>query len=370
MVFPLLHTLVVPRLRGPARPRAELQTDRASARRSDPPRAIPWSRKLPIPGVLAAFLLAHSVRGVTIQEDFSSDPALRGWQVHGEGSLFEWDSTNEALHVTWDSSRTNSYFHLPLNTVVTRNESFEASFDVKVEDIATGTTAGKPYTFPIAVCLFNIEAAERTNFFVGSGTSSSSGPRSTIEFDYFPASGDISATFALIAVPTNTNPFLYDHDFPLPLETNVWHRIALSYDASSQTVTMSKVRTGVPYGEVQSILLPETFGDFEINTFAVASYSDRVGLGSARAHGWIDNVSITVPDLPISRVTLTLTNGPQAKVWFVSATGWNYRLERSGNPTNWSAASAELAGTGSLMTLTDTNPPADHAFYRVRARRP
>ncbi len=319
-------------------------------------------------------LLTHLGQATTIQEDFSTDPAPHGWQIFGENTLFAWDDTNQALRVTWDSSKTNSYFHLPLNNTLTRAESFEASFDLKLEDIATGITPGKPYTFQIAVCLFDIEAAKRTNFLVGTGTSPSSGPRSTVEFNYFPGYedpiyGDITETFALIVVPTNTNPFLYDHDFPRPLDAGVWHRINLSYNASNQTATLSKTRAGAPYGLIQSIPLTGGFSNFEINTFAIASYSDTAGLGSVLAHGWIDNVSITVPDPPVSSVWLSLTNGFQAQVHFQSASEWTYALERSQDLLIWSTASATMPGDDGLMTLMDTNPPTDHAFYRVRAER-
>ena len=46
----------------------------------------------------------------TILEDFSSDPATRGWRAVGQTNLFAWNATNQDLEVTWDSSQTNSYF--------------------------------------------------------------------------------------------------------------------------------------------------------------------------------------------------------------------------------------------------------------------
>jgi len=323
--------------------------------------------------MLATPLPSPIASAVTVEEDFSTDPMTQGWQLHGDGTLFSWDSTNQLLSVTWDSARTNSYFHLPLNTLLTRRTSFSASFDLRMDDLAAGATTGKPYTFQIAVCLFEIAAAKRTNFFVGAGASPSSGPRSTMEFNYFPGYedpiyGEISDTFAAIVVPTNTNPFLYSHDFPRALDTGVWHRITLNYSATNETLTLTKTRAGMPYGVVQSIPLTGMFSDFNIDTFAIASYSDAVGLGSVLAHGVIDNISITLPDPPIAGIFLTLTNGPQAH--FLSSAGWTYALERSQSGATWVDASAKTPGTGSLMLLTDTNAPPDHALYRVRAQEP
>jgi len=324
---------------------------------------------------LIASLLWLSVglsHGETLSEDFSSDPTESGWLIHGEESLFTWDSTNEVLRVHWDSSQSNSYFHLPLARTLDRQDSFEAAFDIQLQDLATGTTPGKPYTFQLAVSMLDIKSATRTNFFVGSGTSTASGPRSTVEFDYFPAYedpmyGDITSTFALIAVPTNTNPFLYQHDFPRDLDIGVWHRIALRYSAKNGMVTLSKTRAGVPYGTVQSITLPQQFGGFHINTFAIASYCDKVGLGSLNAHGAMDNIEITLPDPPISSITLTLTNGPTVQCR--SQAGWLYTLERGQTPGTWSSESTPVSGTGDTILLTDTNPPLNSAFYRVRAER-
>jgi hypothetical protein len=322
-------------------------------------------------GLLAATLLAHRACGVTVQEDFSTNPASRGWQVHGESSLFAWDSTHEVLRVTWDSSKTNSYFHLPLRTELRRSDDFTASFDIRLEDISAGTTPGKPREFPLVLSLFNLADAQRTNLFVGYGvTPSGGGVRNAVEFNYFPDAG-YGETFAAIAVsstPTNYGQFQFHHDYPTPMETGIWHRVTLSCSGASQQVTLTKTRAGLPYGATQTLSLAAPFGDFRLDTLAISSYCDQVGLGSVQAHGVIDNISLTVPDPPISTTVLTLTNGLQ--VHFQSTIGWNYRLQRNSESAGWVPASSEWPGTGGLLSLTDTNAPAGSAFYRVLARRP
>jgi hypothetical protein len=56
-------------------------------------------------------LVAASIGGAaTISENFANDPLRNGWQIFGDTNLFQWDSTNQNLDVTWDSSQTNSYF--------------------------------------------------------------------------------------------------------------------------------------------------------------------------------------------------------------------------------------------------------------------
>jgi hypothetical protein len=320
---------------------------------------------------LAVNCLEQAASGAILQEDFSTDPAVQGWQIHGDAALFSWDSTNEVLRVTWDSSRTNSYVHLPLNTVLTPADDFEASFDLLLEDIVIGTTAGKPDTFPLAVSLLNLSNAKRTNLFIGVGvTGSGAGLRNAVEFNYFPDAG-FGETFAAIAVsgtPTNWSQFLFDHDYPTPLDTGVWHRITLKCSPDTSQVMLSKTRGGVPYGDTQTLVLGSLFGDFRLDHFAISSYSDQVGLGSLRAHGRVDNLTITLPEPPVSNVVLTLTNGPQ--VHFQASTGWDYRLERSLGSAGWAAASAELPGAAGVMMLADTNAPVERALYRVHAERP
>jgi len=75
-------------------------------------------------------------------KNFSANPLQNGWQIFGNTNLFQWDSTNHDLAVTWDSSQTNSYFYHPLGTVVTRNDDFSVVFDFRLNDIASGTDAG------------------------------------------------------------------------------------------------------------------------------------------------------------------------------------------------------------------------------------
>src|SRR5436190_4797733 len=84
------------------------------------------------------------------QENFATDPFARGWRTFGDSSLFNWNVANQNLEVTWDSSHTNSFFHLPLGTIVTKSDDFSFSFDVRLSDIRLGVTPGKTNEFQIA----------------------------------------------------------------------------------------------------------------------------------------------------------------------------------------------------------------------------
>ena len=79
----------------------------------------------------------------------------------------------------------------------------------------------------------------------------------------------------------------------------------------------------------------------------------------------VANLTVLVP-ITMSGVSLA---SPSVSISFPSETGLNYLLEYKNlltDPT-WTPASPAVAGTGGVMTLQDTNPPAASRYYRVRS---
>jgi hypothetical protein len=327
-------------------------------------------------GKLLCTLLATAAPAVatTLREDFSGDPAAGGWASSGDASLFAWDSTNAVLRVSWDSARTNSFFHHPLGTILAKDDDFSLAFDVWLDDIAIGTTPGKPATFQIAVALLNLGEATRPGLSAGTGANASSGLRSTIEFNYFPDDG-FGATFSGIVVSSNNtdfSQFRFGHDFPLEFDPGVWHRVTLAYSAATRSLAFSKTRAGLPYGVTNVIALGAGFTDFRIDSVAVASYSDA-GVsgpfaGSILAHGRLDNFVVEMPEPPVTQLAQAHAAGHD--VSFLSRSNWLYTLLRSTNLTSWTALPISTNGTGLTAHLIDANPPLNQCFYRVRAERP
>ncbi len=135
---------------------------------------------LPAFGILLWLAAALPLGAAVLDEDFASDPAARGWQSIGDSSLFNWNSISRSMDVTWDSSRTNSFFALPLGTVLTKADDFSFSFDVRLSDISVGTTPGKSQEFQISIGLLNRASATRTNYFAGTGVNSIYGIRNAV----------------------------------------------------------------------------------------------------------------------------------------------------------------------------------------------
>ena len=327
----------------------------------------------------AGFLVAAVLlRAATFAESFAAEPGARGWKSFGDPTLFHWNATNQNLEVIWDSSRSNSFFHLPLGTIVSKSDDFSFAFDLRMADIAIGTSSHKPYTFEIALGLLNFQNATNTNYFRGTGQSQGYGVRNVVEFDYFPATVNVTPTFAPTVISSNVLVKFSDNH-PLELTPNDLFHIALSYTASNQLLKTSVTRNGLPYGLAPSNTLKDlsltNHPDFRVDRLAIVNYSDALQAGSTQfwgsvlAHGTVDNLLLMVPDAPVVGFTGFKSNS----IWrgvFTGRTNWFYALERTRDLVTWNGVSPTNGGTDGLLRLVDTNAPAGRAFYRVQALKP
>ncbi len=319
---------------------------------------------------LLMLFCAGILRAASFTEDFSTAPASRGWKTFGDTNLFQWNAATGALAVTWDSSRSNSYYRRPLGTILSMGDDFTLDFDLRLDDIAIGLTEEKPYTFQLAIGFHNSLAATNATFRRGTG---STAPH-LVEFNYFPDSGFGATIWP--AFVDGAGKFNYDFSNPgsaftiREMTTNVLYRVTMAYTASNRTMRTTMTADGVPFGPINNAVLLTNFGDYRVDMVSISSYSDTGADGSVLAHGWVDNVNFVVPDAPVSGLAGQRTNG----LWraeFVSRTNWIYTLERSGNLSNWRGISVPASGNGGVLFLTETNVPmAGMGFYRVRAERP
>jgi len=313
-------------------------------------------------------LVAASTGGAaTFTEDFSSDPRQNGWQIFGDTNLFQWDSTNGNLDVTWDSSQTNSYFYHPLGTILARDDSFHLSFDLTFQDYASGTTPGKPYDFEAAIGFLNLANATQTNFSRGAGVNAIYGPDNLVEFDFFPAFSTYQPTISQVVVSTN-NAWRYNNSNQRDMTPGQSFHVDMDYNGMTRTLATIVTNNGVQYGTTQTILVPTNF-DFRVAAVSVNSYSDQNATGSILAHGTVDNFAITIPPPPMQNLTGSFTNG----VWqaqFLSRSNWLYTLQRSADFQSWTNVSSATPGNATNLFVQDTSPPADKAFYRINAQRP
>lgn len=331
--------------------------------------------------ILARVLLALAVRqssAVTITENFSSNPLANGWQVFGDTNLFHWDSTSQNLRVTWDSSRTNSYFYHPLRGVVTRHDDFQIEFDLRLNDIMSGNEPGKTGPLEIGVGFLNLSNATHASF----GRAIYGGAPNIAEFDYFPPGYYDFGPVAASTTPTfiSSTGFSYaptvfaPYEFELP--TNQVIHVSMTYTATNQTLVTLLTTNGALLFRPPDAVLNDTnrsgfsaTNDFRVDTFSVSSYSSfGTAYDSVLAHGVVDNILVTLPP-PVQDLAASLTSSVW-QVQFNSRSNWLYTLERTTDLATWLNVSSAVPGNAANLFLQDTNPPVEKAFYRVRAERP
>ena len=103
---------------------------------------------------LAGLSVLSVARATVIAENFSTNPFSNGWRIFGDTNLFHWNSTNQNLAVTWDSTQPNSYFHHPLGTILTRNDNFSIAFDLQLNDVTVSS-----YGMEISAGFLNFSSA-------------------------------------------------------------------------------------------------------------------------------------------------------------------------------------------------------------------
>jgi hypothetical protein len=337
---------------------------------------LPWARFVrfeQITGEAQIDAVSAVGRPPAIFEDFSAPPASRGWKVAGDADLFAWDAVEGTLAVTWDSARTNSYFYLPLGTVLSRVDDFTVGFDLRLDSIQPGSTSGKSSTFQIALGLLRLEDALRTNFFRGVGVDAERGPRNVLEFDYFPDDGVITGTLSPTLVSSN-NQFASKFEFPVDLPLEEWVRIQLRYTAADSTLTTLVLHQDAEFHPMQAVGLPAEFTDFRLNAVAVCSYSDAgqdpMFAGSVLARGTVDHVMVILPEPPVTVVSGGSTGEDAWGVRFTSQPHWHYTLERTVDFTEWFPVHSLVATNAAPIQLIDPAPAPDAGFYRVGATKP
>jgi hypothetical protein len=326
--------------------------------------------------MLLFFLAAASVaRATTITENFATDPAADGWQIFGDASLFQWDSTNQILDVTWDSSQPNSYFYHPLGTILGHDDDFSISFDLQINDIAAGVNTNKPDALQVAVGFLNF--AQATNGIVRASPQFPVGPpdpQNMVEFDYFPyyVDPDFGPFDPSIAPTFISSDYAFDGAFGdyFTMTNGVSYNVQMVYTSIDSNLTTTVTLTGQTNVLITAIATLNGTNDFRVDTVSVSCYSD-IGdpYDSMLGHGTIGNLVVTIPPSPVQNFIGGFTNN----VWqtqFTSRSNWLYTLMRTADFQTWSSAAAPAPGNGSTLVLQDTNAPASNAFYRILAQKP
>lgn len=303
-------------------------------------------------------------QGGSYQEEFAEDPLSQGWSIHGDPDLFQWNPADQRLAVTWDSARSNSYFHRPLGGVLTEKDSFGLEFDLLLTSVEVGHRPGKPFTFELAVGFHLLQNATGAGFRRGTGRDASH----LLEWDYFPAQGVVASTISPTAI-SRDGVFATSFNFPFDLPLHQWMHIALDYSGEARKIRASVSFQGQPMQPVEDVLLPESFDGFQLDAVAISSYSDEGAGGSLLATGQIDNLRVTTPEQPMIQIRPGETQG-EIYAWVLKTTASHrFYLERTLDFKQWSTITSEDASGEIPVLMIDNHSPAGKAFYRVRAER-
>jgi hypothetical protein len=328
-----------------------------------------------------AFVASHTqAQSLSVSENFAVDPALHGWKIFGDSSLFAWDSANQNLAVTWNSAQTNSFFYYPLGTSLTRRDDFSIEFDMVLKDVASGSESGKTGSMQMGLGFLNSAQATNTTWMRGSWGDAPN----VAEFDYYaPGYYDFdgfiynSAATASPSFISGVNSTAYAPTilsvYKLEFPTLVPIHVRMDYSGLTQTATLAITTNGVAVTTLPQLPLDASHGltatdDFHVDMFSVSSYSSQGDYyDSVLAHGTLSSLKFSAQVRPVATIAGALDGSGHWQASFFSRTNWNYTLERTSDFASWKAVDGPAAGTGANLSLQDTDLPSGAAFYRVRA---
>ena len=291
-------------------------------------------------------------------EDFSSDPLANGWAVHGDESLFKWDAWAGVLAVTWDSERPNSMFHRPLGLTLTEADAFAFAFDITLDKVKAGHLDGQPYTFEVALGLFNIDSAKADGFNRGTGTDSPN----LVEWDYFPDTG-FGATISS-AVASAKSQFTAGFTFPAEMAAGETYSVRMEFDPAGRELKTFMLQNGTAWNEIKTVTLADDIAGFAVDAFSVSSYTAKGSELSLLAAGRVDNLAVAVARSQPRIVNARLADGQ----WVARSFGFDAVddvLERSDDLREWQAVWNGVREDGFYLRLIDENPPVGGGFYRL-----
>jgi len=310
-------------------------------------------------------------------EAFDTDPAARGWTTFGDPSLFTWSAADQRLNVVWDSSKQNSYFHLPLGQSLNAQTPFRLRFKMSLGSVAIGTNPEKPYTFQIALGLVRLANAAAPGYARGAGIGPENGPRNLVEFTYFPDSG-FGATVAPTII-SQANQYAASFNYPLELDMGPVFEVEMEFTPESKRLRTRVWRDGQVFGTppgltIDDAILPDDFAPFEVDALAISSYSDEGQLppefsGSVLASGWVDDVELTLPFPDVPALTLS-RQGARSVVQFEGRADRMYRLEASADLAQWESVGAPQTGIQGPMEFIEEHDAMNVRFYRLRIAMP
>jgi len=291
-------------------------------------------------------------------ESFTADPVAKGWAIHGDKSLFEWDTEGEHLNVTWDSEKPNSYFYKPIGQSLTEEDTFAFTFQLSLYEVKAGYLEGQPYTFEVAVGLINMESAKDAAFKRGTGTDSPN----LVEWDYFPDTG-FGATVSP-SIASGSSEFSAGFTFPAELEAGKTYTVRIGYDGTTGVLKTEMLEAVNPWKTIAEVKRKIAHAGFSVDALSISNYTAKGSESSLFAVGKIDELAIaTTRSQPRFVDQLFIEGQWFARVFLVEPEDW--KLQRSVDLRQWKSLDVQLNSSYFFLNLIDSEPMGGNRFYRI-----
>lgn len=325
-------------------------------------RHCPWKSLVVALLLLILIPAARAQTAVGWSESFDTDPPAAGWEATGDTSLFVWRPSVGELAVTWDSSRPNSYFRRALPVPVTSTNDFHLGFTLRLDAAAGGVHPGRPGPFQIALGLQRRAAADSPGFLRGTGNDSPD----LVEWNWFPDTG-FGATISPVIV-SSAGRFHPAFTFE-ELMLGTVHRVSMAWDAARRRLRAELDSGGDRVPVVTEVTFPAGAGDFVVDAFAVASYSDAGQTppeyaGSILAEGAVDDVSVWIAQPRGPALSLARAGNGWRLTW-PGWPGWRYRVEATEDFLLWKRLGELTAGPPGMLYHDDAHGAAAARSYRL-----
>ena len=290
-------------------------------------------------------------------ETFDSNPMSRGWSIHGDKSLFNWNENSKSLQVIWDSEKPNSFFYKPLGLVLTESDSFAFTFQITLDSVKAGYLEGKPYSFEVSLGFLNLASAKVKGFDRGTGSDSPN----LVEWDYFPDTG-FGATVSP-ALASDKSEFSAGFTFPAELLIGKTYSVKLSFNAEEKLLKTDMLENGKPWEKIAEVKIGSDFRGFFVDAFSISNFSAKDSESSLLAIGTVDDIAITSSGSLPSLIGMKTNDSEwQAKTFLYDSNKW--KIEGSGDFRSWNQLDLDFESVNFFQYLqTPTNKGIQ--FYRL-----
>lgn len=310
--------------------------------------------------------LAPQSRAETIRENFSADPAASGWIAVGETNLFRGKPENKWLEVSWDSSKAQSLFLLPLPRPLTSADGFSFGFNLNLWTNHAGPFFGPAESMPVTIGLFNLrDTTNRSLLTPGTISNMVVLHHTTIDLPANPHFFGFRSALGFADDKGIATPPPGHLTVVTPrLQPSAGVSGYLLYDSETRSIRHLASYAG-QQGYSPITYLPQPATSFSCDAFGVIVWNQASwNREPANFEGTLSGVRIGRYSHPIGPLTM-----PTAySVAFVGQPAWEYSLDASSDLSAWTPVQTIPGDEGELRLSDSREGLFSQQFYRVRAK--